>query len=132
LTECEYGEPQRWKWKIPLKAGDVVKKGQFIRAEQSVNYTDDQVRMACADYANSYCVVNPEENIHPTYIYVSNEKEIWEFQLLEDKTIPEAPHIKYYLLVSPIEYIWENYKVWIIAGILAAAGLGLVVYCTKK
>lgn len=118
--ECEYGAPRNL-WKIPLKPGDLVKKGQYIRLEASVDYTDDQVRTACADYAPNIC--QTLEGIHWTYVYVSNEVEIIEGCLMEDYIIPEIPpKEKLYLLVSPAEYIWTKYKYPIILGAIVAGG----------
>jgi hypothetical protein len=116
VSECEGGTPRRFVVKKPLKVGDVVQAGQYIRYEESVNLTDDQVQTACSDIAPNLC--RTIEAVHLTYYHITNTLVITEGQAVQNFTVTAEIALNLYLL----EPIWEAYKIPIILAIVALGG----------
>jgi hypothetical protein len=127
--ECSGGKPQSFVIKKALKAGDVVKAGQYIRFESSQNLTDDQVAAYC-NIVLAPLLCQPTQDQHLTYYRVTNTLIVWEARLLRDFTIPTTPAGTTYYLLEPI---WGS--MIIVAVVLAILGfttLGIVAAKRKK
>jgi hypothetical protein len=118
VYECEGGTPRKGVVKKPLKAGDVIKTGQYVRYEEEENLTDDQVKYVCDDVAPDLC--RTVEGFHMTYYRVTNTLFIAEGQVTQDQTVPPNLAGNLYLLQT----YWEAYRIPIIIGIAALGCLG--------
>jgi len=116
VYECSGGTPRKFVVKKPLKAGDVIRKGQYYRFEVTWSLTDDDVKFWCNLSAQVLC--KDVEGAHLTYYYASNTRGINEAQATQDLTVPAELAPNLYLLQS----YWEAYKIPIILGIVALGG----------
>jgi hypothetical protein len=120
--ECSGGKPQSFVNKKALKAGDVVKAGQYIRFESSQNLTDDQVAAYC-NIVLAPLLCQPTQDQHLTYYHVTNTLIVWEAKLLRDFTIPTTPAGTTYYLLEPI---WGSMMIVAVALATVAVGIWLI------
>jgi hypothetical protein len=126
VYECSGGTPRKFVIKKPLKAGDVIRKGQYFRFEVTCSLTDDAVKFWC-DNSTSY-LCKDVEGAHLTYYYASNTRVINEAQATQDLTVPAELAPNLYLLQS----YWEAYKIPIILGIVALGGFAGFIALRKR
>jgi hypothetical protein len=116
--ECSGGSPRKFVVvKKPLKPGDIVKTGQYVRVEGAVNLTDDQVASICSlTFAPVLC--QPSAGAHLTYYRLTNTSIEFEFKALQDFTVPSDLQGNAYI----IQTLWEAYKIPIVIGMVAIGG----------
>jgi hypothetical protein len=127
---CEGGSQHKHFKKITLKTGDIVKRGQWVRIEETFYPPpeDDVVKAICNIYSQNLCKLVGD--YHLTYYYVSNTRLVLEQQAIKDTTIEVPPSQTAYLLLT----FWETYKIPIIIGTIGAISTlaGIITYKKHK
>jgi hypothetical protein len=118
--ECSGGIPLKNVIQKPLKAGDMVKAGQYIRVEASTALTDDDVTVFCDIFSS--CLCSESEGWHVTYYYVSNTKFVYEAKATQNQTMPAELEGVVFLLQSK----WEAYKIPIIIAAIIGGTAGYI------